>query len=209
MHAAIPRDYGLLAAVMPSASSVYLGGLSGSIQLIDLPVQSTRLTIPWNKVTDLQLSGHTLIAVSAGTNQIAIIRNDAILHTIQEQDIVVSVSMVGDHLLVNTSYSSPSLHLWHVPSQSLVSRFKGHQQNKYLLRCHLGGFNQQFILCGGEDGRVLVWNGKSHEAVQTIQAHSSTVNQVQWNPKDHRMFASCSDDNTVKIFVTKDLHSSI
>ncbi len=68
MHAAIPRDYGLLAAVMPSASSVYLAGLSSSIQLLDLPVQSTRVSIPWNKVSDLQLSGESLLAVSGGTN---------------------------------------------------------------------------------------------------------------------------------------------
>ncbi len=106
----------------------------------------------------------------------AIIREDRIVHTIQEQDIVVSVSMAGEHLLVNTSYSSPALHLWHVPSQSLLCRFKGHQQNKYLLRCHLGGFNQQFLLCGGEDGRVFLWNAKSSEALQVLQAHSSTLN---------------------------------
>ena len=37
------------------------------------------------------------------------------------------------------------------------------------------------------------------------QAHSQDVNCVKWNPKDASLFASCSDDNLIKLWKVADI----
>ena len=37
--------------------------------------------------------------------------------------------------------------------------------------------------------------------LETLPGHGEgSVNSVAWNPRDERMFASCSDDHTVRIW---------
>lgn len=53
------------------------------------------------------------------------------------------------------------------------------------------------------DANVYVWNRDTGALLEILSGHGQgSVNTVAWNPRNERMFASCSDDNTIRIWET-------
>lgn len=51
------------------------------------------------------------------------------------------------------------------------------------------------------DGKVYVWHRDTGELLEVLGGHGAgSVNSVAWNPLDPRIFASCSDDRTIRIW---------
>lgn len=54
------------------------------------------------------------------------------------------------------------------------------------------------------DGNVYVYHRGTGKLLERLPGHTDTVNSVAWHPTNHSMFASCSDDATVRIWTPKD-----
>ena len=51
------------------------------------------------------------------------------------------------------------------------------------------------------DGNVYIWHQDDGVLLDILTGHGSgSVNSVAWNPKNTQMFASCSDDFTIRLW---------
>eukprot|EP01018_Ginkgo_biloba_P030190 Gb_04425 [translate_table: standard] len=114
----------------------------------------------------------------------------------------LSVSKDGGFLLVNLV--NQEIHLWDITANAkLLLKYKGHKQSRYVIRSCFGGSNHAFIVSGSENSEVYIWHRGNGELLAVLPGHSGTVNCVSWNPVNPHMFASASDDHTIRIWGVK------
>jgi len=119
----------------------------------------------------------------------------------QENLTSLSLSADGRYLLVNVSSDSrPEIQLWDLEEKLVVRKFSGHKQGRYVIRSCFGGVRDMLVVCGSEDSQVYIWHRATGALLRTLQGHAGTINSVAWCPTDPRMFASGSDDNTVRVW---------
>lgn len=61
--------------------------------------------------------------------------------------------------------------------------------------------SQTGVVCSRIDNHVYVWQTNLNKPVEVLEGHDETVNSVAWNPvASRKLFASCSDDSTIRIW---------
>ena len=98
---------------------------------------------------------------------------------------------------VTNDIDTQEIHLWDLTLNRLVRKFTGQKQGRFVIRSTFGGFSQNLIMSGSEDGIVYVWNRDTGTLIEKLPGHDGCVNCVSWG-SDGR-WASASDDKTVKM----------
>ncbi|XP_067845047.1 denticleless protein homolog [Heptranchias perlo] len=81
-----------------------------------------------------------------------------------------------------------------------VATFCGHQNSTFYIKASLS-LDDQFLLSGSTDHNAYIWKVSDPLHPQTVlQGHSQEVTSVSWCPSDFTKIATCSDDNTVRIW---------
>ncbi|KAI0636404.1 WD40 repeat-like protein [Trametes polyzona] len=116
----------------------------------------------------------------------------------------VKISQDSQYALINrASENGPpaEIQLLDLSTEQVVRKYTGHSQSKHVIRSCFGGVEGNFILSGSEDGNVYIWHRETGALLEVLSGHGEgSVNSVAWNPVNERMFASCSDDKTVRIW---------
>lgn len=106
-----------------------------------------------------------------------------------------SFSMDSKYVVVNSAQGET--HLWDLKQRRIIQKFKNHKQQKWAIKNSFGGVDDAFVCTGSEDHKVYIYHTKSGDLIQSLEGHHDVVNAVSWSQK---YLASCSDDNTIRIW---------
>jgi WD40 repeat protein len=128
-------------------------------------------------------------------------RESLFTHHLPSRPTSIVVSNDNVHLLVNCR--DGCAHLLNLETRQMTQTFTGHVGGKYQISASFGGPDEDYVVCGSEDGQVFLWQRHTGELVLKLVAHKPICNAIAWNPSDPCMFATCGDDGLVKIWTNK------
>ncbi|XVE86213.1 hypothetical protein DITRI_Ditri18aG0017800 [Diplodiscus trichospermus] len=170
------------------------------------------------KISDLEITsdGKWIISICRDTAILLLDREAKVERLIEEDQTITSFSLSRDNRFLLVNLLNQEIHLWNIERDlKLVSKYKGHKRTRFIIRSCFGGLEQAFIASGSEDSLVYIWHRATGELIEALPGHSGAVNCVTWNPTNHHMLASASDDRTIRIWglnnlsaKRKDTHSN-
>ena len=177
------------------------GGLDKCVYQWDIDGKHVKLQAE-SRINDLVISSDGSFMVSVCSDKkIHILTFDTqVSETITEDDSITSIFLSNDGRYLLLNLSQECIHIWDLQAKKLVHTYEGQRQGRYVIRSCLGGTNQSFVASGSEDSQVYIWHRASEELLNSISGHSGTVNAVCWNPVDPHMFATASDDHTIRVW---------
>jgi WD40 repeat protein len=75
-------------------------------------------------------------------------------------------------------------------------QFTAHELSANIIKYSPDG---KFMLSGGRDAHLKIWDAKSHTLIKDIPAHNFAIYDIAFSP-DGKLFATASRDKTVKIW---------
>ncbi|XP_068964860.1 denticleless protein homolog isoform X2 [Petaurus breviceps papuanus] len=86
---------------------------------------------------------------------------------------------------------------------SPVAIFSGHQNSTFYVKSSISP-DDQFLISGSSDESAYIWKISEPWCPPTLLlGHSQEVTSVSWCPADFTKIATCSDDNTMKVWRLK------
>lgn len=154
------------------------------------------------RVTDLAVTADDTRLVAVCTEQ-RIRIFDMIEKTelyIEEGHSITSLTLSHDSKYALVNVAASEIHLWDLEQRRKLHSYTGQKQGTFVIRSCFGGPGQSFIISGSEDCNVYIWHRDRKTLLETLQGHTGTVNSVSWNPVIPTMFASASDDCTIRVW---------
>jgi len=122
---------------------------------------------------------------------------------------LTSIQITQDSQYALINHSPNEIYLWDISKGKIARKYSGQRQGRHIIRSCFGGIDNNFIVSGSEDGNVYVWNRGTGVLLDVLTGHGKgSVNAVAWNPMNEHVFASCSDDHSIRIWepVPSDTH---
>lgn len=123
---------------------------------------------------------------------------------------IQTVAISSDGNLLIAGGFDQRITAWTLKNKALFSSFFGSVNSP---NSHNGAIcqvaiekNRRFIVSGGTDGKVRVWNGYTGELQRTLNEHSATVWSVSISPNGE-IIASGSADQTIKLWTKGSIKS--
>ncbi|KAI8337053.1 WD40-repeat-containing domain protein [Chlamydoabsidia padenii] len=188
----------------PNENHVVSGGYDKIVRMFDVNTGAIIKTFPGHQLavtkTIINPLGNLVISGSKdNTIKFWDIVSGLCIRTISSHlGEVTSVEMNSSGTLLLSSSKDNSNRLWDVRMVRPIRKLKGHQNtSKNFVRSSFADNN--LIVGGSEDGIVYIWDQDTGEVLQKLRGHQGVVYEANWNSKQG-MLASCSDDQTVKIW---------
>ncbi|KXN92272.1 WD repeat-containing protein 26 [Leucoagaricus sp. SymC.cos] len=122
-------------------------------------------------------------------------------HTVTLEGELTSVKISHDSRFALINLAPDEIRLWDLEANRVARKYTGQKQGRHVIRSCFGGVDNHFVVSGSEDSKIYVWHRESGVILEELPGHGEgSVNSVAWNPTNERMFASCSDDHTVRIW---------
>ncbi|NWR89264.1 DTL protein, partial [Furnarius figulus] len=81
-----------------------------------------------------------------------------------------------------------------------VAVFSGHQNSTFYIKSSTSP-DDQFLVSGSSDSNAYIWKvSEPSLPPRMLLGHSQEVTSIAWCPSDYTKIATCSDDNTVRIW---------
>lgn len=151
------------------------------------------------------------MAITPDGTKLVVLCSDDIIHVynletrdqitaIKIDSSLTSVSISNDSRYALINVKPDEVHLWDLSNYRLVRKYVGQLQKEFIIRSCFGGIHENLILSGSQDSHIYVWNRETCDLIKTLPGHKGTVNCVKWAPDRVAMFASASDDGTIRIW---------
>eukprot|EP00371_Babesia_bovis_P001205 XP_001609852.1 WD domain, G-beta repeat containing protein [Babesia bovis T2Bo] len=118
------------------------------------------------------------------------------LSPLPDNSIVTSLycSKLYNQVLVSTSGKYPVMRLWDLDERRIIQTYRGHREERFDLKCAMGGPDEMFVISGSEDAQIYIWNKVFGSLIRVLKEHTSAVNAVTWSivPWSH-MFSAADD----------------
>ncbi|XP_010132108.1 PREDICTED: denticleless protein homolog [Buceros rhinoceros silvestris] len=106
----------------------------------------------------------------------------------------------GANLFANCT--DDSIYMFHMASLKTtpVAVFSGHQNSTFYVKSSTSP-DDQFLVSGSSDCNAYIWKvSEPSLPPRILLGHSQEVTSIAWCPSDFTKIATCSDDNTVRIW---------
>jgi len=177
------------------ATSVYLWDASNSkvTKLCDLGIQ--------NMATSVACSGKApLLALGTNSGEVQIwdVEKVKLLSTLQGHSLRVGAMSWSTSLLSTGSRDKTILQRDLRVNSSFIAKLTGHKQEICGLKW---SFDEQQLCSGGNDNKLLIWNGHFNEPVVKFTDHLAAVKAMAWSPHQHGLLLSGGGtaDRTIKV----------
>ncbi|ODV59061.1 glucose-induced degradation complex subunit GID7 [Ascoidea rubescens DSM 1968] len=193
---------------LPNSAGFVLGSPEKEIIYFDANTFKEKFRISTHRINDLCISKDSNYLIGITSDQcigVWSLKTHQLIKMISVGKKLTSLTVSRlhpSHVLINVL--PDSIQLWDWAKGILLKKFVGQQQENHIIRSCFGGINESLVLSGSEDGRIYIWNKKYSALILALKGHNEVVNCVDFNPKVPWMFASASDDFTVKIWGSED-----
>ncbi|XP_020278124.1 periodic tryptophan protein 2 homolog [Pseudomyrmex gracilis] len=107
----------------------------------------------------------------------------------------IAMNSTGDWIALGCSHAGQLL-VWEWQSETYVMKQQGHRSNMNSMAYSPDG---QYIITGGDDGKVKLWNTLSGFCTVTFDDHTSAISDVLFS-HNRKFVAAASLDGTVRAF---------